>query len=334
MNPKKFDVLIIGGGPAGASCAITLAESGLQVALIDKAVFPRDKICGDGLGIDVINQLGRMSEKLSAKFESLKNKMPSPGIKVFSPDHSALEIPFVNAKTKNSGFASPRIVFDDLLFQHAKELPNIHCFEDCAIEKIEQQPDSILVSSKDLQFEGKMLIGADGAHSIVVKQLSDITIDKKHYCAGLRIYYEGVTGFSHDNLIELHFFKELVPGYFWIFPLANNKANVGIGMLSSHISKKKVNLKETLQKLITSHPDLKDRFANAIPLETVKGYGLPIGSKKRNISGDRFLLTGDAACLIDPFSGEGIANAVRSGRLAAAHAIEAIKANDFSAALQ
>ena len=74
-----------------------------------------------------------------------------------------------------------------------------------------------------------------------------------------------------------------------------------------------------------------DRFRDAKPLETAKGYGLPLGSKKRKISGDRFLLLGDAASLIDPFTGEGIGNAIRSGRVAANHIIGAFRVNDFSA---
>ena len=93
----------------------------------------------------------------------------------------------------------------------------------------------------------------------------------------------------------------------------DGKANVGIGMLSSHISQKKINLKVVLQKLIETHPQLKDRFINAKALESIKGFGLPLGSKKRRLSGDRYVLTGDAASLIDPFSGEGIGNAIRSG---------------------
>jgi menaquinone-9 beta-reductase len=97
------------------------------------------------------------------------------------------------------------------------------------------------------------------------------------------------------------------------------------------VSKKKVNLKETLQTLLQTHPHIKERFKNAKPLETVKGYGLPLGSKKRNISGERFLLTGDAAALIDPFSGEGIGNAIRSGRVAADHIKRCFDENNFSA---
>ena len=102
-------------------------------------------------------------------------------------------------------------------------------------------------------------------------------------------------------------------------------------MLSSTVSKKKVNLKETMTNLIKTHPHLVERFKDARPLETIKGYGLPLGSKKRNLSGERFLLLGDAAALIDPFSGEGIANAIRSGRVAADHVVKCFEQNSYSA---
>jgi menaquinone-9 beta-reductase len=330
MEQKQVDVIIVGAGPAGSACAICLAESGLQVALIDKAVFPRDKTCGDALSIDVVNQLSLISPSLADKFTLLRNKIASYGIKVFSADHSSIAIPLMYKNVKGCGYVSPRMDFDDLLFQHAKTLNNIHCFEDCAAEKIEYIKDAVCVTTKNIEFHARMIIGADGAHSVVAKQLADIPVDKAHYSGGLRVYYEGVTGFADDNLIELHFFKEVIPGYLWLFPLADGKANVGIGMLSSAISKKKINLKEVLQQLITTQPHLQERFKNAKALETVKGYGLPLGSKKRNISGDRFLLAGDSAGLIDPFTGEGIANAIRSGRIAATHTMAAFKANDFS----
>jgi geranylgeranyl reductase family protein len=331
MEIKKFDVIIAGGGPSGSACAICLAESGLQVALVDRAIFPRDKTCGDALSIDVVNQLSFISKDLAEQFKLLENKIPSYGIKVFSADHSSIAIPLMYKNVKGCGYVSPRLDFDNFMFQYAKKCNNIHPFENNAIGKIEQTEDGVIVTTSRLQLHAPIIIGADGAHSIVQKQLTNIEVDKEHYSGGLRVYYENVTGFDEENFIELHFFKEVIPGYLWLFPLANNKANVGIGMLSSAISKNKVNLKEELNKLITTHPKLIDRFKNAKALETVKGYGLPLGSQKRNISGARFLLTGDAAGLIDPFTGEGIANAIRSGRIAAKHVIEATKANNFSA---
>ncbi len=331
MIDKNFDVLIIGAGPAGAATAIKLGESGLKVALLDKAIFPRDKTCGDALSVDVINQLGMLSTKLASAFNSLENKIPSYGVKIFSPDHHHIDIPFIHKNEKSCGFISPRMSFDHLLFEHAKEYANIEIFENCAVKQVEVLHDEVKVQSNLGTFTGNIIVGADGAHSIVSKFLGDIKVEKKHYSAGLRVYYEGVTSFHKENFIELHFFKDILPGYLWIFPLAGNKANVGIGMLSSTVSEKKINLKEVLQRLLKTHPHLDVRFKDAKPLETIKGYGLPLGSKKRKLSGERFLLTGDAAALIDPFSGEGIGNAIRSGRVAAEHILKCFEQNHFSA---
>jgi geranylgeranyl reductase family protein len=331
MDTQQFDVIIAGAGPSGSACAIALANSGLTVALIDRAVFPRDKTCGDALSIDVINQLSRLSEPLADRFRELQNKKASYGIKIFSADHSSIAIPLYYNGIKSCGYVVPRMEFDNLLFQYAKEQLNIHCFENTTIEKIEKDKETVVVSTSNGQLKAPLIVGADGAHSIVAKQLSDIKVDKDHYCAGLRIYYEGVTGFDDEGLIELHFFKEIAPGYLWLFPMADNKANVGIGMLSSEVSKRKVNLKEKLQHLIATHPGLKERFKDARTLETVKGYGLPLGSKRRNISGERFLLAGDAAGLIDPFSGEGIANSIRSGRFAAKQVLACHEASNYTA---
>jgi geranylgeranyl reductase family protein len=332
MPDKIFDVVIAGAGPSGTACAIKLAKSGLRVALLDKATFPRDKTCGDALSVDVINQLEMLSPDLAAEFNSLDNKIPSYGVKIFSPDHNHLDIPFIYKSQKSCGFISPRISFDHLLFQHVKQYNNISIFENCTVTNVEVKNGKVELNTGAGFFSAEMVIGADGAQSVVSKFLGDIKVEKQHYSAGLRVYYEGVTSFHNENYIELHFFKDILPGYLWIFPLADNKANVGIGMLSSTVSQKKVNLKETLQRLLTTHPHLSERFKNATPLESIKGYGLPLGSKKRNISGERFLLAGDAAALIDPFSGEGIANAIRSGRVAADHIIHCFKERNFSAA--
>jgi len=196
------------------------------------------------------------------------------------------------------------------------------------VEKTETEG---LVHTNQGTFSAKVIAGADGAQSVVARQLGSFKPDRQHFSAGLRIYYEGITSFQESHFIELHFFRDVLPGYLWIFPLANNRANVGIGMLSSVVSKKKINLKTILKVLIENNPHLNDRFKNAKPLEVAKGYGLPLGSRKRKISGDRFLLLGDAASLIDPFTGEGIGNAIRSGRVAADHIMEAFRLDDFSA---
>jgi menaquinone-9 beta-reductase len=332
MGEQDFDIIIIGAGPAGSACAIVLADSGLRVALIDKAVFPRDKTCGDALNIDVANQLALMGGTLAAEFTALEQKTASFGIRIVAASGDKLDIPLYHKGAKGCGYVLPRYAFDDFLFQYAKRQPGIHCFEGCNVQAVGQAADGVWVEGADRQWKAKLLVGADGAHSIVAKTLAGHAVDKRYYSAGLRQYYEGVTGFHDENMIELHFYKSIAPGYFWVFPLPGGRANVGIGVQSQWVSDKKLNLRQQLQQLIETEPALQERFRHAKPLETVKGFGLPLGGKKRPLSGNRFLLVGDAASLIDPFSGEGIGNAIRSGRLAAAHIKQAVAANDYSAA--
>jgi flavin-dependent dehydrogenase len=156
-------------------------------------------------------------------------------------------------------------------------------------------------------------------------------MEHKHFSAGIRAYYKGVSGMDKDNFIELHFLKDFLPGYFWIFPLPNGMANIGVGMRSDKVSRNKINLKEELKRILIDYPGLKERFSQAEPVGDVKGFGLPLGSKKRLISGDHFMLTGDAASLIDPFTGEGISNAMISGMHAADQVERCLHGNDYSA---
>ncbi|HET8859594.1 geranylgeranyl reductase family protein [Marivirga sp.] len=332
METKAFDLIIVGAGPAGFACAYQLKNQGLKIAIIDQSTFPRDKICGDALSADVVNQLYRMEESLGQKFESFAQKIDSHGVKFIAPNHDGLVINYQNPNHGNAaGYISKRIDFDNFLFQEIVNQPNIQVFEGEKVLDIQNITDRIELKTAKSQYTAQMIIGADGAHSVVNKKLGSIKVEKDHYCAGIRKYFENVSGFQANQSIELHFYKELLPGYFWIFPLPNGQANVGLGMLSSEVSKRKLDLKKALHDIIRSKPELNERFKNATALEKPQGFGLPIGSKKRPISGDRFLLIGDAASLIDPFTGEGIGNALRSGRIASEHIIKAFENQTFTA---
>lgn len=330
---ELFDIVIVGAGPAGCACAYKLAQSGFKVAILEKDEFPRDKICGDALSPDVINQLTRIDPELGQHFESFPARKASHGVRFFSPNSQKLDITFQSSKYRDAkGFIVKRIDFDRFLFERLSTFPNVHTFQHHKVEDIQRDANGVSVmTNQGVTFRAKTVIGADGAYSIVNKKLTNNKVDKKHYSAGLRQYYSNVNGFHEEGYIELHFHKDILPGYFWIFPLANNQANVGLGMLSSEAGKRKVNLREKLEEIIKTHPKLKERFKDAVPLEKVKGFGLPMGSKKRTCSGDRFLLLGDAASLIDPFSGEGIGMAIRSGRIAAEHLVKAFELNRFDA---
>ncbi len=329
---KEFDIIIVGAGPSGSIAALLLSGHGLKVAVLDKEKFPRDKICGDAISADVVNQLFKIDDSLGKEFLATVEKESSGGVTFFAPNKKKLEISFSNPITPDAGgFISKRIDFDFFLFNQLKSKADIEIIENEKISNILNEGEFIIVEGENSSYQCKMILAADGANSIVRNKLSINKIERNHHSAGVRQYWENVKGFNDKKHIELHFYKELLPGYFWVFPLPDNKANVGLGILSSTVSKKKINLREKLADTISSNAELKARFAEAMPLEKVQGFGLPIGSKKRSISGNRYLLLGDAAGLIDPFTGEGIANAIRSARVASEHVIRCAENNRFDA---
>lgn len=179
---------------------------------------------------------------------------------------------------------------------------------------------------------GQVIVAADGDKSAVRKQFVNDDSSPKAYAVGLRAYYTGVTGLNADNFIELHFLPEMLPGYFWIFPLPNGTVNVGVGILSERIREKKINLREQMLKAIEQNPTISHRFKHATLQGKIQGWGLPMGMEQQSVSGDQYLLTGDAASLIDPFTGEGIGNALYSGMLAAEAIEKGMKFGRFDSA--
>ena len=119
------------------------------------------------------------------------------------------------------------------------------------------------------------------------------------------------------------------PGYFWIFPAGENRANIGVGLLKSIVKKEQRKLNDIMLDVIKSE-NFKNRFKDAVPLEKPKGWNLPFGSIKRENYGNGFLLLGDAAGLVDPFTGEGIGNAMVSGRIASEIAVKAKEVHNYT----
>ncbi len=332
----EVNVLIVGAGPAGSSLSLFLCKEKIPHLIIDKAIFPRDKVCGDALSGKVIDVLKKLNPTyLNEIYEGKDRFTGSYGVKFAAPNGKFIDIPFkknLEALANPPGFIVKRVDFDNLLFRQI-DSSVATVFQDCMIKElktVERGMDCLLEKDgKEIRVIAKLVVGAEGDRSIVAKKLSSIHKEDEHYCAGLRAYYKGVTGFHEKNFIELHFLKELLPGYLWIFPLPNGEANVGVGMLSKEVSRGKINLKKVMLEAIERNPTIRDRFANAVLVDDIRGWGLPLGSKKRKISGSHFLLTGDAASLIDPFTGEGIGNAMVSGMLAAKQVKRSLTANRF-----
>ncbi|OKL41228.1 NAD(P)/FAD-dependent oxidoreductase [Pontibacter flavimaris] len=334
----QTDICILGAGPAGATAALHLANKGISSLLLDKAAFPRDKVCGDALSGKVVNELRRIAPELPALLGQQQEALPSWGIHFISPGGHRLSVPFKYnykpAQDTPAGYISKRIHFDNFLVEQVRQRPEINFRENVDVAKYERTPEGgFILSDKQGQplVQAKLLLVANGAQSGFTRHVAGLEQEPEHYCAGLRAYYKGVESMDGDGFIELHFFRDFLPGYFWIFPLPNGQANVGVGMLSSAVSSKKVNLKKEMLRMIASHPELQRRFAKAELVDDIRGFGLPLGSRKRVISGDNYMLLGDAGALIDPFTGEGISNAMISGRWAAAQAEKCLAEQNFSA---
>jgi len=336
MEVLKTDVCIVGAGPGGAVTAMFLAKAGINCILVDKAKFPRDKVCGDALSGKVVEVLKKLDPAIIEKLDKEKHQVGSWGVTFVAPNLKELRVPFrkeVGKETLPPGFLSKRMDFDNFLIEQVKRYKEITLLEECEIIDYAKDPNGWLLKSKDDKYNisSKLILLADGAHSKFSRHHAGIEVEPNHYCAGIRAYYKNVKGLDAENFIELHFLKDFLPGYFWIFPLANGYANVGVGMRSDKVSKKKINLKKEMLHIIEKYPQLKSRFEGAELIGDIKGYGLPLGSKQRQLSGDSYMLIGDAGALIDPFTGEGIGNAMTSGMLAAEAVQECITQNDFSA---
>jgi len=334
MSTIIYDIIIVGAGPAGSAAALYASRHGLKTLLVDKESFPRDKICGDALSgksVAVLRELDLLEKTQNLPGAHIQSIVFS------SPDHASFRIDLTQTSLKNipKGFVIRRKIFDAFMFNEAKKaatttLENFTVtdliMEDEYVRGIKGKEKN---SNEELSFRGNIVFGADGYKSIVARKIKLYEHDPKHWVVALRCYYKNVADLTDQ--IELHYVDEVIPGYFWIFPLENGYANVGIGMLHEYIKRQNIDLKKTLEETETINSKyFKDRFKEAEPIEKPIGWNLPVGSKRRKSYANGLLLLGDAAGLIDPFTGEGIGNAMYSAKYAVQTVLEAQKVNNYS----
>lgn len=335
LSALDTQVCILGGGPGGCAAALQLAKLGIRSVLIEKATFPRDKVCGDALSGKVMRTLERLDEELALSVKQHSERMPSWGVTFIAPNGKALRVPF--SKETGTGEAPgailPRLTFDTLLFEHVIRTESVTVIEGIAATKFYRTTNGWHISGKDprLSITARIILDASGANSTFSRHIAKLPMEPQHNAAGVRAYYAGVSGLDPQGFIELIFLKDLLPGYLWIFPLPNGRANVGLGLRSDVVKKRRVDLKTLMVQLIHEHPQLRDRFAHAVLEGSIQGMGLPLASKRRSLSGDGYMLIGDAGHLIDPFTGEGISHAMISGVYAADATLKLLENDDTSA---
>ena len=329
FSMQEFDVIICGAGPAGSTCALGLFDSGLKVALLEKQNFPREKICGDAHGGYAIKILNTISKKFGTKLSELEKGIIIKRALFVSPKKHKVKI-------RLKGFFSslPRIEFDHFLLQMVKDETTTSIMENCSIQKLEVLSDGVVVTTNNgEQLKAKIVVGADGAHSIVQSGLTKTRESLTETYPGLRAYYKNVKQVEQDCL-EIYFHKRIPKGYLWIFPSTNGLTNVGIAANKKMLAKHNINMRHEFYNLIQEDVQFKERFAEAELIGELKGWSIPIGyfGSKLPISGNRILLCGDAASLVEPATGEGIGPAMSSGRFAAWQIKSCFKENNFSEA--
>jgi geranylgeranyl reductase family protein len=329
-------VCIVGAGPAGATAALQLDRLGIDCIIVDKAVFPRDKVCGDGLSGKVVSVMEKIDPEMAMRFRKFVLKQESWGVDFISPGRHKIHIPYKQdydcVKDQAAGFVCKRIIFDEFLVNEVRLSPSATLIEGVNITSFECLEEGYRLSTAEgsTVIMAKMLIIANGAQSNFTRHIHGHEQDPKCLSAGVRGYYKNVEGLHHDHFIELHFLDQLIPGYLWIFPLPGGEANVGLDMLNPDVVKNKINLRRMLEEILLTDPAVALRFKKATLAGKIEGYSLPLAGQPFNFSGHRYLIAGDAASMIDPLTGEGIGNAMYAGRLAALKAAKACNDDNYS----
>lgn len=314
MLTGRSDVLIVGAGPAGAAAGALLAAAGLDVACVDRATFPRDKTCGDAVsnaGLAIMSTIG-------ATLDAVPHARVSAAAAVLPDGHR-----IVRDYGDQPGAIVPRRDLDDLL-RRRMQAAGVALHQGVAVRSLLRDRDTITgAEGPELRWHARVVIAADGPGSVAWTALGRPYPRGPHLAVSATVYLRNVAP-AAPNCSEHYFERDLPCGYGWLFPPVGGLANVGVYQRSDHYHAGGVRLRDLLARFLARHPE---RFAAAEPAGPVRSWALPLALHAWPLGGAPGLLVcGDAANTIDPLSGEGIWQALRTGQLAAEHAQHALAA--------